>query len=319
MSSRRVKLPIALIGAGKMAHDCLIALVENDNVDVRLMVTPPSEEISQKRISRYCSTYDIETSVNPDPNSEMVLVRLGELKPEFILNVNSFHILKERIRAIPNGGIINFHNGPLPSYAGVNIPTWVIWNAERRHGVAWHFVDGGIDTGDIILKGDFDVDRRETAASLTFKCMQHGMELFEKLLFSLLIRQVPRERQSGTRTYFSRAEIPNDGYIDFSWGIEKIDRLFRCLDFRPFPNPLGYPRIRFGDRDIRVAAAVCNRSNEKLKDYVGTVEDIDESGISVRVSNGRIILKQILDAEGGTLRPLDAAVVFGLAIGARFN
>ena len=35
-------------------------------------------------------------------------------------------------------GGINFHDGPLPRYAGLYVTAWALMNRETSHGVTWH-------------------------------------------------------------------------------------------------------------------------------------------------------------------------------------
>ena len=42
-------------------------------------------------------------------------------------------------------GAVNFHDGPLPAYAGLNAPVWAILNREATHGITWHLIEGGIE------------------------------------------------------------------------------------------------------------------------------------------------------------------------------
>ena len=52
------------------------------------------------------------------------------------------------IRKLP----INYHNGPLPKYAGVNSTHWALINGEKIHGVVWHIMDETFDSGEILVK-----------------------------------------------------------------------------------------------------------------------------------------------------------------------
>ena len=58
-------------------------------------------------------------------------------------------MIPDPVLALAARGAINFHDGPLPRYAGLNAPVWAILNREPAHGVTWHLIEGGIDEGDI--------------------------------------------------------------------------------------------------------------------------------------------------------------------------
>ena len=63
-------------------------------------------------------------------------------------------------------GAINFHDGPLPRYAGLNAPVWAIINGEPDHGITWHMIEGGVDEGDILEQRLFELASEETALTL---------------------------------------------------------------------------------------------------------------------------------------------------------
>ena len=68
-------------------------------------------------------------------------------------------------------GIINCHAGKLPFYRGRNILNWVLINDEKEFGITVHFVDEGIDTGDIILQKTFpitDLDSYKTLLNTSY-------------------------------------------------------------------------------------------------------------------------------------------------------
>ena len=45
---------------------------------------------------------------------------------------------------------INFHDGPLPGYAGLNVTTWALLAGEREHAVTWHLMTADVDAGEIV-------------------------------------------------------------------------------------------------------------------------------------------------------------------------
>ena len=75
-------------------------------------------------------------------------------------------------------GAVNFHDGPLPRYAGLNAPVWAILNGERQHGISWHLIEGGVDEGDVLESRSFDIAPQDTALTLNTRCFEAAMESF---------------------------------------------------------------------------------------------------------------------------------------------
>ena len=66
-------------------------------------------------------------------------------------------ILSEKFIEKYENKIINLHPSLLPKYPGLNTHEKIIKNKEIYHGATVHFVDSGLDTGQIIGFSKFEV------------------------------------------------------------------------------------------------------------------------------------------------------------------
>lgn len=73
-------------------------------------------------------------------------------------------------------GILNAHMGRLPSFRGMNVLEWSLFNNEKI-GVTLHFIDTGIDTGDILLFREIPIEIGDTIASLRARSLPISVEL----------------------------------------------------------------------------------------------------------------------------------------------
>ena len=63
-----------------------------------------------------------------------LLLQAEDLRPfDYLFSVTNQSVLADEVIALPTRGAINFHDGPLPEYAGLNTPVWALLNGERRH------------------------------------------------------------------------------------------------------------------------------------------------------------------------------------------
>jgi len=187
-------------------------------------------------------------------NDRAIVARVAAAKPDFILSIDNMQVFGKELLATPVRGSVNFHNGLIERYRGVNIPSWAIFNGEAEHGVSWHYMNRSVDTGDVVAARRFMLTGKETALSLTLECIRVGIELFAEHLQSLLAGNRTRVDVAGARVYRHR-DLPNDGYLDLRWSSAQIDRMLRATDFRPFPNPFCYARIRFPAGELIVNEA----------------------------------------------------------------
>ena len=93
---------------------------------------------------------------------------LDSLNIDIIIN-QSQSIIKKQLLKIPRIGIINRHNALLPKNRGRLTPFWVLFNKEKETGVSIHFVDEGIDSGDIIIQKKFDIENKDNFNSIVKK------------------------------------------------------------------------------------------------------------------------------------------------------
>lgn len=67
---------------------------------------------------------------------------------------------------MPRLKTINCHTGKLPFYRGRNVLNWVLINDEKEFGITVHYMDNGIDTGDIILQSSYPITDNDTYETL---------------------------------------------------------------------------------------------------------------------------------------------------------
>ena len=122
-------------------------------------------------------------SIN-SPNEKTFLKELAALKPDVIIN-QCQNILKKDLLSIPTIGVINRHNALLPRNRGRLTPFWVLYKEEHETGVSIHFVEEGLDCGDIIVQKKFAVAANETFDSLVRKNYQVAPAAMEEALQKL--------------------------------------------------------------------------------------------------------------------------------------
>ena len=85
-------------------------------------------------------------------NAPEVVEQLRQLGPDVNLSNAYDQIVRGPLLEIARTGFINIHFEILPSYRQRNIINWVIINNKDYVVVTAHFVDEGVDTGEIILQ-----------------------------------------------------------------------------------------------------------------------------------------------------------------------
>jgi natural product biosynthesis luciferase-like monooxygenase protein len=234
---------------------------------------------------------------------------------DYLFSIANLSVIPARILALPRLGAINFHDGPLPRYAGLHATTWAILNQETSHGVTWHEMKEIVDTGAILQQRIFALAPDETAFTLNRKCFAAGIDSFEELVKALgdgTLRALPQSLSE--RTYFAKHARPAaQACIDWTLPAEKIAAFVRSLDFGPYPNPLEVPKVVSGRTvllvpTLEVLPAFSDRPP-------GTVLSVDGSSVRVATSTNQVVIPQLLDIGG---EALDVAAA-GISAGYRFE
>ena len=135
--------------------------------------------------------------------------RVQGLSVDWLFSIANLDLIPEAVLARATKGAVNFHDGPLPRYAGLNAPVWAILNAETQHGVTWHRISGGVDEGNILAQTMVDIAADETAVSLNRKCFAAALESFPTVISALDGGQAEGTVQDLTqRSYFAKDKRP---------------------------------------------------------------------------------------------------------------
>jgi folate-dependent phosphoribosylglycinamide formyltransferase PurN len=114
-------------------------------------------------------------------------------KIDLIINAGG-GIFRKRIIETPRVGILNAHMGLLPDYRGMNALEWSLLH-EDRIGVTVHFIERGIDTGDILLFRELRIERGDSIADLRAKSLPLNVELLTEAIQQLELGRIRRRRQ----------------------------------------------------------------------------------------------------------------------------
>lgn len=180
--------------------------------------------------------------------SSEVVAELELLEPDVLLNVHSLYKVHASVLAVFRIGAWNLHPGPLPSAAGINVPSWAIADGHNEHGVTVHAMTENYDEGAIAYAERFAIKPDATGLTLSAECGSRGLALIKRLLDQLADDPggVPRKPQDLARRHLYPLGQPNDGIIDWTAPAEEIAAHVRAADFRPFSGPWSPPIAQIG-------------------------------------------------------------------------
>ena len=118
----------------------------------------------------------------PHINHPDVVALADRLKPDIIAVFGTSLIrgpLLERGRL----GIVNLHGGLSPSYRGADCTFWALYNSEPEQiGCTLHYINAGIDTGDLIAHVCPEVLEDDDELTLFWRAVRDSAEIYTEFI-----------------------------------------------------------------------------------------------------------------------------------------
>ena len=157
----------------------------------RILYLPKIEE----NLFSICSNHGIKIYEINDIHSDEGINLLSSLNCELLV-VCGTGILKRTVFELPKIGTINLHQGEVPKYKGAPPGFWELWNNERQAGVTVHFIDEGVDTGDIILQETVPIFDYDNYSSINKKLSEISLSIYPEAVRQIATGKNRRIKQS---------------------------------------------------------------------------------------------------------------------------
>jgi len=88
---------------------------------------------------------------------------LGGQSFDYLFSIINEQILGEEMLMAPRKLAINYHDAPLPRYAGMHATSWALIGREAMHGISWHVMTAQVDAGDLLRQELFTLEDNAAA------------------------------------------------------------------------------------------------------------------------------------------------------------
>lgn len=155
---------IGYFGDGKWAHEALKRLAEDETIELGFVTV--RHDLQDQVLIRMAKERGIPVEDCPNVNTDEFLRRIGKYEVDLFVSMSFNQIFKRETANYPRLGTINCHAGKLPFYRGRNILNWALINDEKEFGITVHYIDEGIDTGDIIAQKSYPITDEDDYSTL---------------------------------------------------------------------------------------------------------------------------------------------------------
>ena len=201
------------------------------------------------------------------PAAAETLALVAELQPDIACVACFSQRIPPALLALPPLGFLNMHPALLPNHRGPSPLFWVFHAGEHVAGVTIHFMDAGLDTGDIVAQESFMLHDGVAGAVVERQCDALGARLVLAALQGL---------RDGTLA--RRAQPPGGSYQPWpthdDWRIVTSWTARRAFNFMRGTREWGQPYIvQAGEAELMLATAIAYNPDELLSEAFVRVGD----------------------------------------------
>lgn len=232
-------MKIIFMGTPDFSVPTLEKLYSDSDIEVSYVVTKADtksnrgQKINFSDVKKKAVEFGIEvlqpTKIKDDRE---VIEKMKLEQPDFIIVVAYGQILSKEILDIPRVACINGHASLLPKYRGASPIQSAILNGDKVTGTTSMLMDVGLDTGDILMQREIDIDKKETSDSLFEKLSYLTADVILDTIKNFdNINRIKQDDSFATKSVIIKKEF---GKIDFKNETKvEIDRKVRAYTSWP--------------------------------------------------------------------------------------
>lgn len=174
------KIKIGYFADGPWSHKAFSRLIKDDSLDIKFII--PRFDTKDKTLQVFSEKYKIDYFYSENINSKEFINKVQSYECDIFISLSFNQIFKTELINIPKHKTINVHCGKLPFYRGRNILNWALINDEKEFGITVHYIDEGIDTGDIILQEVYPITDYDDYSTLLNRAYDGCAEILYKAI-----------------------------------------------------------------------------------------------------------------------------------------
>lgn len=172
--------------------------------------------------------------INDRENIELI----KSMEPDYIFVVGLSQLVSTEIINCAKKGVVGFHPTPLPKFRGRAALVWQILLGVRETKCTYFFIDGGMDSGDILGQEPYVIGDTDYASDVREKLCSAIERLSVKVLRQIMDGTIMPQKQNEAEATYLLVRRPEDGWIDWKEPVEKVQRLIRAVS-HPYPGAFG--------------------------------------------------------------------------------
>ena len=166
---------------------------------------------SKRDLKRVLAEFGIKIiSAGADINSSKSRKAIAAEDPDLLISITANQIFGEKLLKIPKLCTLNLHSSLLPKYRGLLPTFWALKDGVKSTGVSVFEVDGGIDSGPIVVQKKISIDVKLTQWRLIEFTKYMGVEAMIEALSVIYSGNKKRLQNDKHASTYRRFPTQND-------------------------------------------------------------------------------------------------------------
>ena len=281
------KLRIGYFADGPWSHQALKLLLLDDTLQI-LFVCARND--SPDPVLKVIATENgLDFITHPKINSDEFVGWMIKYDCDLFVSMSFNQIFKTKLINLPKLKTINCHAGKLPFYRGRNILNWALINDEKEFGITVHYVDEGIDTGDMILQRCYlitDDDDYNTLLERSYEGCATNLYDAIKVVQGGNVKVIV-QKDVDQLGFYCTARKDGDERLDWNQKSRDIFNFVRAI-CRPGPEARTY----LNHVEIKINKVEYLPYANIYKGVVGSIVGVDANGFFVKTLDSFIKVKE---------------------------
>ena len=273
-------LNIGYFADGPWSHETFNKLIKDPEINISFICV--RYDSKDETLKDYAKRNNIDYIKNKNVNSDEFISIIIKYKCDLFVSMSFNQIFKSKIINLAKYKTINCHAGKLPFYRGRNVLNWVLINDEKKFGVTVHFVDEGIDTGDIILQKSFQITDQDNYKTLLKKAYIECANILYKAVLMFKKGNVKAYKQNKVHRvgFYCCERKEGDEILNWNQTSREVFSFVRAICR---PGPCARTFINKKEMKINKVELVDNAPN--FKSIVGSVINKSPTNFTVKTKD----------------------------------
>lgn len=222
-------MKIGYFADGPWAHKAFDKIVSDNSLEIGFIMVRYDKRDAV--LIKLAERYGIPAELSKNINSREFMNKVRKYEVDLFVSMSFNQIFKTEMINLPRYKTINCHAGKLPFYRGKNILNWVLINDEKEFGITVHYVNEGIDTGDIILQETYPITDDDNYATLLTKAYDGCADVLYRAIKMIQNNEVKSIKQQDIDPIgmYCGTRMPGDEVIDWNQTSREIFNFIRAL------------------------------------------------------------------------------------------